>query len=41
MVGHSKNMDTFGTYGHEVSGQPYKIAAGVEGVFQDILAGLK
>lgn len=37
LVGHSRNMDTFGTYAHEVNGQQDKIAAGVEAVFQDIL----
>ncbi len=39
LVGHSKNMDTFGTYGHDVSGMDNKIAASVEGVFRDILTG--
>ena len=38
LVGHSRNMDTFGTYGHEVAGQQDQIAASVERVFQDILA---
>lgn len=38
LVGHSRSMDTFGTYGHEVTGQQDKIAAGVEGVFKDILS---
>lgn len=41
LVGHSRNMDTFGTYGHEVVGRQDQIAAGVEGVFRDILAASK
>ena len=40
LVGHSKNMDTFGVYGHAVNGQDIQIAAGVEQVFQDILNGV-
>lgn len=38
LVGHSRCMDTFGVYAHEMAGQPERIAAGVEGVFQNILA---
>lgn len=38
LVGHSRSMDTFGVYGHEVLGQKDQIAAGVESIFQDILA---
>ncbi len=38
LVGHNRSMDTFGVYGHEVSGQKDQISAGVEAVFQDILA---
>lgn len=37
LVGHSRSMDTFGVYGHEVSGQKVQIASGVEAVFRDIL----
>lgn len=39
LVGHSRSMDTFGVYAHEVAGQQSLIAAGVEGVFQGILKG--
>lgn len=38
LVGHSRAMDTFGVYGHEMAGQQQRIAAGVEAVFRDILA---
>ena len=37
LVGHSKNMDSYGTYGHEVKGEQSHIANRVEGIFQDIL----
>lgn len=37
LVGHSRSMDTFGVYAHEMTGQPEQIAAGVEDVFQGIL----
>ena len=40
LVGHSKSMDTFGVYGHAIDGQGDQIAAGVEGVIQDILTGI-
>lgn len=37
LVGHSRCMDTFGIYGHELDGQQDKIAAEVEGVFRSLL----
>lgn len=36
-VGHSKDMDTLGTYGHEVSGEMHRAAEIVDGVFTRIL----
>lgn len=41
LVGHSQAMDTFGIYAHEVNGQQSQIAAGVEGIFRDILSAVK
>ena len=35
-VGHTKNMDTFGVYGHEVDGEAQRAAALVDGVFKDL-----
>lgn len=40
LVGHSRAMDTFGVYGHEMAGQKVDIAAGVEAVFRDILVNI-
>lgn len=37
LVGHSKNMDTFGTYGHEVNGELEKTAQRLDGIFSEIL----
>lgn len=37
MVGHTKNMDTFGVYGHEVDGEAAKAAALVDGVFNSLI----
>lgn len=37
MVGHTKNMDTFGVYGHEVDGEAQKAAALVDGVFDALI----
>lgn len=37
LVGHSKNMDTFGVYGHEVNGQKQEIAKRLESIFQSII----
>lgn len=34
IVGHSKNMDTFGVYGHEMEGDRIRIANNVEDVFR-------
>ena len=39
LVGHSRSMDTFGTYGHTITGQGDMIAAKVQAVFDDILKG--
>lgn len=37
IVGHSKNMDTFGVYGHAVNGQAEKIASAIDETFKDVL----
>lgn len=37
LVGHSRNMDTFGIYGHEVRGELEKTAAELDGIFNEIL----
>lgn len=37
IVGHSKNMDTFGTYGHELTGDGDKAARKINEVFIDLL----
>lgn len=37
IVGHSKNMDTFGVYGHEVNGELEKTATELSRLFDDIL----
>ena len=37
IVGHSRNMDTFGIYGHQLDGEDRKTANLIEGVFTDIL----
>lgn len=37
IVGHSKNMDTFGVYGHEVNGELEKTAAELSKLFDGIL----
>jgi len=37
LVGHSKNMDTFGVYGHEVTGIKKQIAEDVNKTFEGIL----
>ncbi|PWL41354.1 MAG: hypothetical protein DBY45_10085 [Clostridiales bacterium] len=37
LVGHSKNMDTYGVYGHEVEGEQNLIASKIGEVFNDIL----
>ncbi len=38
LVGHSKAMDTFGIYGHEVEGENEKIAENVNSVFAEVFA---
>lgn len=40
LVGHSKSMDTFGVYGHELSGDSQKSAADVEELFKLILSSV-
>ena len=37
IVGHSKNMDTFGIYGHQLTGEDRQTANLIEGVFTNIL----
>ena len=37
LVGHSRNMDTFGTYGHEVRGELQQTAAQLDHLFAEIL----
>ncbi|MEE1014099.1 MAG: tyrosine-type recombinase/integrase [Clostridia bacterium] len=39
LVGHSANMDTFGTYGHEVSGDLERVSESLSNVFQTVLYG--
>lgn len=38
LVGHSRNMDTRGTYAHEVQGQRQRTAAKIEKIFAELLA---
>ena len=37
LVGHSKSMDTFGTYGHEIKGEGIATAQNVNEIFTDLL----
>lgn len=37
LVGHSKNMDTFGVYGHELTGQKLAVAEKVDKIFGEII----
>jgi len=37
LVGHSKNMDTFGIYGHEINNELQKTAHDLDAIFHDIL----
>ena len=39
LVGHSKDMDTYGVYSHEMDGDMSETAALVQGIFSQILAG--
>jgi len=41
IVGHSKNMDTFGTYGHELHGEMKRTAQNIQSIFKDILSRKK
>ena len=38
LVGHSENMDTFGTYGHALDGEASEVAAAIDKIFSGILA---
>lgn len=38
IVGHSENMDTFGVYGHEVTGDIKRISGALTDVFDDVLS---
>ena len=38
LVGHSKDMDTFGIYGHEMTGEAAETAKELDSVFQKILS---
>ncbi len=40
LVGHSKSMDTFGVYGHELAGDSQKSSDDVNRLFQQILEGV-
>ena len=37
LVGHSQNMDTFGVYGHALTGDAESTAQAVNGVFLEVL----
>lgn len=37
LVGHSRNMDTFGTYGHELDGEQNQVAIRVNSLFLELL----
>ena len=37
LVGHSKSMDTFGAYGHEIKGEGIATAQNVNEIFTDLL----
>lgn len=37
IVGHSKNMDTFGVYGHEIKGERERLAETLQSLFDEIL----
>ena len=37
MVGHSKNMDTFGVYGHALEGEDQQVAIRINSLFVDLL----
>ena len=39
LVGHSKNMDTFGIYGHELRGELQQTAQQIDSLFSQILSG--
>lgn len=37
LVGHSRNMDTFGVYGHQLNGEAEQTAAEIGALFEKIL----
>ena len=37
LIGHSRNMDTFGTYGHEINGELQQTAQEIDHLFAEIL----
>ena len=37
LIGHSRNMDTFGTYGHEINGELQQTAQEIDHLFTEIL----
>ena len=38
LVGHSRNMDTYGTYGHHVDGQDADTAARLDAAFSELVS---
>lgn len=41
VIGHSKDMDTEGTYGHEMQGDMERAAEYIDAAFDRLLSGLK
>ena len=40
LVGHSRNMDTYGIYGHEVNGELERTAKELDEIFNGILTSV-
>lgn len=38
IIGHSKDMDTFGTYGHEISGEQQQVAEEINSLFVNLIS---
>ena len=38
IVGHSQDMDTFGIYGHEISGDDEKAAKSIDNIFNNLIS---
>ncbi len=38
LVGHSKNMDTWGVYSHDIIGEKQKIAEKLESIFDEFIS---